>query len=223
MQHAPLAVLACRASVIQNGIDLAPYVAPPIPEERVRLRRALGLGAEDVAIGSVGLLWRAKGQEHLLRALARLQDVVVFLVGSGADEKPLRDLAVDLGITGRVRFLGWRDDVRQLLQAVDLYVQPSLTEGLPLAVVEAGAAGLPIVASDVGGIPEIITHGANGLLVPPGDPQALAQAIQKLIEDPQMARRLGDAARQAAFERFSAEAMAERYMQLYERLLRDVR
>ena len=223
MQHAPLAVLACRASVIQNGIDLAPYVAPPIPEERVRLRRALGLGAEDVAIGSVGLLWRAKGQEHLLRALARLQDVVVFLVGSGADEKPLRDLAVDLGITGRVRFLGWRDDVRQLLQAVDLYVQPSLTEGLPLAVVEAGAAGLPIVASDVGGIPEIITHGANGLLVPPGDPQALAQAIQKLIEDPRMARRLGDAASQAAFERFSAEAMAERYMQLYERLLRDVR
>ena len=123
----------------------------------------------------------------------------------------------DLGIAARVRFLGWREDVPRILQALDAYLQPSLTEARPLAVVEAAGAGLPIIASE-GGIPEIVSHGERHV-GSAGDPRSLAEASQSLIDDPAMARRLGDAARQTAFERFSAEAMAAEYMRLYERLL----
>jgi glycosyltransferase involved in cell wall biosynthesis len=215
--------IAKRCSVIHNGIDLFPYDAPADEQARAALRRELQLPAGVSAIGCVGLLWDAKGQEHLIRALAQIRrsgsPAVVVLVGSGTDETMLRELTDELGVREAVRFAGWREDVPRVLRALDIYVQPSLTEGLPLAVVEAAAAELPIVASDVGGIPEIIEHGRNGLLVPPGDPQALAVAIQELIDDPERARVLAVNARQTAFERFSAEAMASAYMALYERLL----
>lgn len=223
----PLRAISGRASVIHNGIDLAPYRELAAPEACARMRAELGIPPDTLAVGCVGLLWQAKGQEYLIRALRSLRDrgraLCVLLVGSGGDEASLHLCADEIGVADRVRFLGWRGDVPRILQALDLYVQPSITEGLPLAVVEAAAAGLPIVASNVGGIPEIIEHGVNGLLVPPGDPQALAAAIQELIDDPERAKRLGEAARRTAFERFSAEAMAAAYMDLYERLLREKR
>ena len=152
-----------------------------------------------------------------MRAVGRLRDLParsLLLVGSGEGETAVREAAKQAGVAERVHFLGWRSDVPRILQALDLYVQPSVSEAFGLTVVEAAAAGLPIVASDVGGIPEIIEHGVNGLLVPPGDAQALADAIQQLIDDPQRARQLGEAARRTAFERFSAEAMAAAYMEL---------
>jgi glycosyltransferase involved in cell wall biosynthesis len=109
--------------------------------------------------------------------------------------------------------------VQRVLHALDIYAQPSVAETFGITVVEAAAAGLPIVASRVGGIPEIITHGHDGLLVPPGDPPALVAAIRTLIDDSREARRLAQNARRTAFDRFSAEAMAEAYTQLYEALL----
>jgi glycosyltransferase involved in cell wall biosynthesis len=226
VEEGPLGRIADRASVIHNGIDLSPYRTALDADERAEVREELGLDTDTIAAGCVGLLWEAKGQEYLIRALAELYTegaVTVLLVGSGAYEDRLCALAKEHGVAEKVRFLGWRDDVPRILRALDLYVQPSLTEGLPLAVVEAAAAGLPIVASEVGGIPEIITHGRDGLLVPPGDPNALAAAIQKLLDDPDQARMLGETARKTAFERFSAEAMVERYMEVYEGLLQDAR
>jgi glycosyltransferase involved in cell wall biosynthesis len=226
VRDGPLRSISGRASVIPNGIDLSPYRDPVGRGERERMRAELGLRPDTLAIGCVGLLWWAKGQEYLVRAVGRLRDLPgrsLLLVGSGEGETAVREAAKQAGVAERVHFLGWRSDVPRILQALDIYAQPSLTEGLPLAVVEAAAAGLPIVASDVGGIPEIIEHGVNGLLVPPGDAQALADAIQQLIDDPQRARQLGEAARRTAFERFSAEAMAAAYMELYERLLREKR
>lgn len=215
----PLGRIAGRASVIHNGIDLSPYRQAANEETRAAIRRELGVDKGVTTVGCVGLLWEAKGQEYLIRALAELEGVALLLIGSGTDADRLRALAREQGVAEGVRFLGWRHDVPHILHALDLYVQPSLTEGLPLAVVEAAAAGLPIVASEVGGIPEIITHEHDGVLVPPGDPDALAAAIQRLLDDPKQARRLGENARRTAFERFSAEAMAEHYMALYEELM----
>lgn len=222
VEDGPLWRLADRVSVIHNGIDLSPYQTPLSAIERDEAISELGLEFDKVALGCVGLLWEAKGQEHLIRALAQLsagRPVTALLVGSGEDGDRLRALAQECGVAESVRFLGWRGDVPRVLPTLDLYVQPSISEGLPLAVVEAAAAGLPIVASEVGGIPEIITHGHDGLLVPPGDPQALAAAIQTLLDDTEHARRLGENARRTAFERFSAETMATNYMELYQRLL----
>ncbi len=221
----PLRRIADRCSVMHNGIDLSPYAHLAGQADRVQTRRVLDLPSEVAVIGCVGLLWQAKGQGHLIEALRDIDSarrpLVLVLVGSGSDEKALRACAERTGVMQKVRFLGWRSDVPQVLRALDVYVQPSITEGLPLAVVEAAAAGLPIVASRVGGIPEIITGGYDGLLVPPADPHALAAAIQELLDHPERARQLGQNARQTAFERFSAEKMAAAYMELYRALLQS--
>jgi len=223
VEEGPMAGIADRACVIHNGIDLSPFEAETDPGERAEVREQLELSEQTVAIGCVGLLWEAKGQEYLIRAMAEVErgdgELTLLLIGGGADEAHLRKLADDLSVGESTRFLGWRHDVPRVLRALDLYVQPSLTEGLPLAVVEAAAAGLPIVATDAGGIPEIITDGRDGLLVPSADPQALAGAMQTLLDDRSQALEFGEAAKHTAFERFSAEAMAERYMELYETLL----
>ncbi len=223
VEGGPLRNVTHRCSVIPNGIDLSPYAGLADTADRAEIRRELDLPSEAVVIGCVGLLWQAKGQEYLIRALRDIRSgerpVVLLLVGSGSDEQALRACAKETGVSERVRFLGWRSDVPRLLQALDLYVQPSLSEGFGLAVVEAAAAGLPIVASRVGGIPEIITHEYSGLLAPPGSPPALAAAIQELMDDPERGRWLGQNARRTTFERFSAEAMARAYVELYEALV----
>jgi len=223
VETGPLKSIAERSSVIHNGIDLSPYDVPDDELRRAQIRDELGIPPGTSAIGCVGLLWRAKGQEYLLRAAEQIRrrgrPVIVILVGSGADEPMLRKLTTELATVEAVRFAGWRGDVPRVLGALDIYVQPSVSEGFGLAVVEAAAAELPIVASKVGGIPEIIEDGRDGLLVPPGDPTALAAAIQELIDDPVRAQALAAKARRTAFERFSAEAMAAAYMELYEQLV----
>jgi len=213
------------AEVVHNGVNLSVYQAAISAEHRERKRRELGVHSGDCLLVGVGNLTERKSYGTAIGALAasRLSTgrCVLAVCGEGQERTHLEDVAADLGVAGELRLLGWRNDVANILQSADLFVHPARDEGFGLVVVEAAAAGLPIVASEVGGIPEIIQHGVNGLLVPPGDPQALAQAIQKLIDDPQMARSLGDAARQTAFERFSAEAMAAAYMDLYSQLLSD--
>lgn len=203
--------------VVYNGIEL-----PPLPSaaERARLRGevraelALAPGAE-LAL-AVGNLYPVKDHATLLRAAAPRPGLAVAIAGRGGEEERLRALAHALGIADRVRLVGLRDDVPRLLAAADVFVQPSLSEGLPLAVLEAMAAALPVVASRVGGIGEAVIDGKTGVLVPPADPGALASALARVLDTQSCREALGSAGRARTEEEFSVARMARRYRALYE-------
>lgn len=197
--------------VIPNGIPLRSGV-------RDRVRRELSIAPGELLIVSVGNLYPVKGHAVLLDALASLRDRAgwrLALAGRGEEEPRLRAQASAAGIAERIHLLGFRDDVADLLAAGDLFVMPSLSEGLPLALVEAMSFGLPVVVSRVGGVPEVVTNDVEGLLVPPSDPAALAAAIRALLDDPARRRRQGDAARTRALRDYAIGTMADRYERLY--------
>lgn len=203
-------------AVIHNGIALAP---PPVGGEHERARRetrgALGIADADPLLLAVGNLYPVKDHATLLRAAARLSGAHVAIAGRGDEEAKLRALAAELGIAARLHLLGLRDDVPRLHLAADVFVQPSLSEGLPLAILEAMGAGLPVVATRVGGVPEAVLEGETGCLVAPGDPEALAAALRPLLEAPSLRARFGAAgARRIALE-FSLAAMTGSYRTLY--------
>ena len=204
-----------KLSVVHNGIA-------PVAYSRTKREAARG----DLAVSGrfvgviVARLSGLKGHATLLRSLNRLRaegiDLTLLIAGDGAQRSELEREARDLSLDDRiVRFLGARSDVEHLLRAADFFVLPSDTEGLPLSVLEAMAHGLPIVASNVGGIPELIDDGKEGLLIPPADPVALAAAIRRLSDDPELGRKLGDAARARASGEFSLATTIRNYDQLY--------
>jgi glycosyltransferase involved in cell wall biosynthesis len=181
--------------VIPNGIDLAVYEASP----RGDVRRDLDLDRDAFVIAVVGRLTTEKGQDVLVRAVAGLperQRPILMIVGGGPREMALRDLGRTLRIAERIRFLGVRTDVPDLLRAANLLVLPSHYESGGLALMEAMAAGRPVIASRTGGVPDLVQDGEEGLLVPPGDPGALTEAIRRVMEDPDLADRLGTAGRE---------------------------
>lgn len=183
------------------------------------VREELGVGPDEVLVLAVGSLYPVKGHEFLLRAMTALPAsgcrVVTAIAGTGFEESRLRELATSLGINDVVQLLGYRSDIPDLLDAADVFVMPSLSEGLPMAMIEAMLAGKPIVASDVGGIPELLSTTDVGILVPPRDPEGLANALGRVISDPELRRRLGSAARARAQTHFTSSAMADRYLELY--------
>ncbi|HVL18655.1 MAG TPA: glycosyltransferase [Gemmatimonadales bacterium] len=160
-----------------------------------------------------------KGLHHLVAAAALVPEARVMVVGEGPERPALETEIARLGLGDRVHLLGFRSDVPDLLAASDLFVLPSLFEGLPLSILEAMAAGKPVVATAIGGNDEAVVDGATGLLVPPGDPQALADAIRALLRDPERRRRLGEAGRRRAEAEFSATAMVRRVAAVYDELL----
>lgn len=208
------------AEIIPNGVDVAAHVAPP--GSRARLRAELGLAEHTPVLLAVGRLNPQKDHRSLLDALAdpRLAGLGAHLLVAGDGE--LRDdllaRAADLGLTGRVHFLGLRQDVPALLAAADLFVLSSRYEGNPLVVMEALAAGRAVVATAVGCVPELVDDSC-GRLVAPGDPAALASAVAELAADPALARRLGEAGGRRARDRFDLPVMAAAYAQLFTRLL----
>jgi glycosyltransferase involved in cell wall biosynthesis len=206
-----------RVRVVPNGIDLA----RPAGGDRERGRRAIGVGPDATVIGTVGNLYPVKGHRVLLAAAARLgPEVHVAIAGRGGEEAALRELALELGIASRVHLLGYREDTPDLLAASDIYALPSLSEGQSLALIEAMAAGLPIVATAVGGNPEVLGRPEEeGLFVPPSHPAALAAALARLGADHSLRARLGAAAQARARAEFSLEAMLGRYRALYGELL----
>jgi glycosyltransferase involved in cell wall biosynthesis len=161
----------------------------------------------------------AKGLGHLLGAAAQVPEALFVVAGEGPLRGVLEARARQLELDGRFRFLGQRWDVPGLLGAADLFVLPSLSEGLPLTVLEAMAAGTPVVATDVGGTSEALVHGETGLLVPPADAAALAGAIRTLLADRGRAERLAAAARVRIREHFSAETMVRGITGIYEDIL----
>jgi glycosyltransferase involved in cell wall biosynthesis len=177
--------------------------------------------------GSVGWLTPVKGHRVLIEAVARLKPgwprLHVVIVGSGELRESLTTLAAEHGMADSVRLLGERADVPECLAAMDLFVLPSLNEGMGRALVEAMAAGRPVIATRVGGIPAIVQDRYNGLLVPPGDPVALAFAIEELLRRPDWAKELGAAARESIGERFGIASMIRAVEAVYERALHDMR
>ncbi len=209
-----------RVQVIPNGVPLDDR---PSPATLSALRESLGLNQLSPVIGTVGSLYPVKGHRYLIDAapsvLRRFPQAVFLIVGQGGLREELEAHAARLGIAAHLRFLGHREDVHELLSIYDIFVLPSLSEGMPLALLEAMAAGLPAVASQVGGVTEVLVDRKTGLLVPPGDSRALADAIITLLGDPPLVKQLGEAARQEAATRFSLAGMARAYEGIYTELI----
>ena len=185
-----------RVKTITNAIEPPP---PPMPEERARARAALGLSTEATVVAAVGRAAPQKGWPDLARAAGRVcgehDDVHFVLIGPG-DTSQIADLARRLRITDRIILAGARGDVSEFYAAMDIYVQPSLWEGLPYALLDAMGRGLPIVATEVAGNTDVVKHGVTGLLVAPGAAAALAEGILSLLGDAELREKLGTAARE---------------------------
>jgi glycosyltransferase involved in cell wall biosynthesis len=182
------------------------------------VRRQLGAREETLVVGTIARLDPVKDLATLLDAVARLGpelDVLVVLIGDGPERNALEQLATSLGIADRVRFLGHRDDARWWLNGCDLYANSSVSEGASLTILEAMAAGLPIVATAVGGTPEVVPAEC-GRLVPSRDASALASAIRTLSTDASLRRNLGRAARARVERLFTLERMVEDYRRVYQ-------
>ena len=211
-----------KIAVIYNAVR---FGRRPQPTDRETARFALKLPPDAVVLGTLGRLTEQKGQRLLLEAVAGLArdlpDLVLFLVGSGPLRDDLETEAGRLGIADRVRFLGLRRDRPTLYAAMDVFVLPSRWEGLSLALVEAMGAGRAVVATDVGGNPEVVRDGQNGLLVPPNDVGALADAIGRLARDRDLRGVLGDAAAVDARARYSIDRHVAQLSALYRRGLAE--
>lgn len=204
-----------RIRTIRNGVDGRRFEAI----SRAAAREAIGVKPTDLLIGTVGRLVAVKDHETLLEALAVLARKVNRLQAVVVGDGPLLDLLArrrsELGLDGVVRFLRHRDDVEKVLGALDIFVLSSVSEGLPNTILEAMAAGLPVVATDVGGVGEMVVHGETGLLVPPGSPGRLSDALLGLVANPAARTRLGATARRRVQTQFGLHRMVSEYQSLY--------
>jgi glycosyltransferase involved in cell wall biosynthesis len=205
-----------RVHVVKNGVRL-----PAPGRNRDAVRGELGLGTRPVA-GIVARLAPVKNHALLLhawkRVVAVVPNAVLLIVGNGSTEPACRALAVELALGDSVHFLGFRLDIADLLQAMDVFVLSSRSEGLSLTLLEAEAAGLPIVATRVGGNPEVVQDGESGFLVPPDAPEPLAAALAQLLQDPALRARLGTRGRELYQDGFTLPAMVSGYERLYRSL-----
>lgn len=199
------------------GVDLSRFDPPA---DRRQVREMLGLAQDAKVIIAVGEHSKRKNHETILRAAALLKHVRVLLCGWGEGLESLKALAEELGIAHRVFFLGFRNDVPVVLRAADVYVFPSLHEGLPVALMEAMAAGLPCVASDVRGCNDLIVPEEGGFLVEPMDHKAMAAAVTDLLSDEAMRSRMGRYNRMA-MEQYTLPTVLEQMAALYRQLLKD--
>lgn len=201
-----------RIRVIHNAIETSRFrecgaESGPVSEHTRRI------------VLAVARLHGRKGIHHLLEAARQVPDAVFLIAGEGPERQRLEESAARLGISDRVRFLGTRADIAGLLRSCDVFVLPSLFEGLPVSVIEAMAAARPVVATDIEGTDEIVVDGKTGCLVPPADPGALARAITGLLHDPDRAARLGAAGRARVDALFSVGFMVDRLHALYDEVL----
>lgn len=209
-----------RVSVIHSGIDLSRF---GLESDREGLERELGVPREAFLVGSVGHLAPHKGQATLLRAMAQVAQAIphlgLLMIGEGSDRPRLEAEAAAGPLAGRCLFTGFRDDVPRLMASLDLLVLPSHSgEGSPAVVKEAMASGVPVVATDLEGVREIVEDGREAVLVPTGDPARLAAAVERLAADPDLRASLAGAARSRVRE-FSADRMVDRTLEVYSKLL----
>jgi glycosyltransferase involved in cell wall biosynthesis len=201
-----------RVVFVHNAIETAAFHRPALDGSEPEVE------AHPVVL-ALARLHRRKGIDHLLEAAARLPVADFLIAGDGPERPALEEQAARLGLGGRVRFLGTRTDVAELLRSSSIFVLPSLAEGLPVSVIEAMAAGRAVVATDIPGTNEIVVDGETGLLVPPRDPLALAGALGRLLGDTALRGEMGRAGRRRVDRHFSAGAMVRRIEALYEEVL----
>lgn len=219
-------IRSSRVTYIANGIDTTPF---DVPRSRSGPRRLLGDFAPpgNVLVGNVARLDKVKDHASLLFAFKLLREESeqenaacrLIIAGDGPQRGELEQQIVRLGLTETVRLLGNRDDVAQLLAECDVFALSSIAEGMPITVLEAMAAGLPVVATEIGGVASVIEAGVTGTLVPEGDPHALAAALRAYVADEGLRRRHGDAGRARVAAHFSLRTMVSAYVALYDELL----
>jgi len=210
-------VLPERVSLIYSAVEC------PDPYPDGNLRSELGLKEHGPVVGIVATLGSRKGHRSLFKAIAMLKprypQMRLLVAGTGPLEPQLRELARQQGCEKEILFLGFRTDIPQVLNTLDVFVLPSQSEGLGVSLLEAACCGLPLIASNVGGIPEIVHDGATGFLVPPADSSALAAKLAYLFDHPAEARALGRNAKALVKTDFSVEVMIARYHNLYRRMI----
>jgi len=207
-----------RIAIISNGVDMRRYQSST---DRFATRRALGFTEDDILYTVVGTLKEQKGHRYLIEAvtplIARTPRLHILIVGDGELRGSLEAQVRAAGIETNIHFLGNRSDVAALLAASNVFVLPSLWEGLPMALIEAMASGLPVIATLVSGSQQVVEQGRSGILVPPGEVTPLRQAMEDLLADPERARLLGKAAQRRIEEAYSARRQAEEHLVLYRR------
>jgi len=205
-----------RMRIIPNGVDLR-----RIDRADGGARAELGIGPEDFVVGTVARLDTTKDTITLARAFAKLyrlrreRNLKLLIVGDGDQKSVIENFTAEQGLGAAVIFTGLRHDAPRLYGAMDVFALPSLSEGLPLTVLEAMAARAPVVATNVGALPELVEEGGTGFLIEPKDDLALAERLARFYSEPELARRFGDAARRKVEREYSLELMLRRYADLY--------
>lgn len=215
-----------RIALIRTGIELNNFLKGAPEEQRVRFRHKWNL-TDSPVVGTIGRLSPVKGQDVLLRAAKEVvrdfQDTKFLLVGNGPDEKRLKRLSAELGLEKDVIFVDSVDDTKEALSVIDIFVLPSIEEGLGLSLIEAMAFGKPCIASRVGGIQDLIEDGVTGMLFNPGDPNDLARAIKYMFNDAHKRETFKDKARRRVINDFNIEDMASQIEKVYEEVLHSHR
>jgi glycosyltransferase involved in cell wall biosynthesis len=215
---------ASSFAVVRLGIELEQRVGGGEPA-RAETRRLLGVSDDRFVVGWVGRMTAVKRTEDLLRTLRRLVDLdvdaVLFLVGDGPNRDALEQKAHELGVARRCLFVGYQDDVARFYDAFDALLLPSANEGTPVSVIEALAAGRPVVATRVGGVPDVVRDGVDGFLADAGDTEALARRLSELAADPELRERMGAAGRERVVNRYAVERLVDDTDRLYRALLAD--
>lgn len=208
-----------NSRTIYNGIDLKNYAIQSPHPNRISALQEFGIPADATVLMTVAVLREPKGVQYAIRAmpsLLKLHPQLYYLViGGGAYYENLQMEAKQAGIENRVIFTGARTDIPALMPLGDLFVLPTLTEALPTVLAEAMAAGLPILASHVGGIPEMVQEGINGRLIPPANPELLATVCHEMLQDPQKLRAMGIAGRRIVEEKFNVQMQVKQLQELY--------
>jgi glycosyltransferase involved in cell wall biosynthesis len=206
--------------LIENGVNLGRFATSTSPEA---IKESLGIKKEALVVGTIGALTREKGHQYLLRAALKViriyPEAIFLLVGDGTERPNLEKTASSLGIKNSVIFAGMRKDVPEILSILDVFVLPSLNEGLPMALLEAQAAQIPVVAARVGAIPDVLEDGVTGILIPPKAPQAIAEATIKVLSDRKIALGMAQKGFEKVRDNFSAEKMANKYLSLYKEVI----
>jgi glycosyltransferase involved in cell wall biosynthesis len=213
---------ASKFAVIRLGIELDERVGAS-EDERRKTRRALGVAEDTFMVGWVGRMTAVKRTDDVLLAMRGLLDhgidATLCLVGDGPDRESLERRAHELGIARRCLFVGYQQDVARFYEALDVLLLPSVNEGTPVSVIEALAAGRPVVATRVGGVPDVVRDGIDGFLVEVGDVDALAERLAELAREPARRAQMGSAARARVFERYSVDRLVSDVDRLYKTLL----
>lgn len=205
-----------KSAIIYNGVKLSTF-RKSIDVKRKKTE--LGIARQDLVVGNIGSLYPVKGQIYLIKAakivLQKIPNVKFIIVGAGQLENRLKEEAKNLNIADRVLLLGFREDTHELLKVMDIFVLPSLSEAMPLSLIEAMACSLPSIASNVGGIAEVIDDGLTGFIVPPADPGTLADRITYLLKNSQSASKIGNRALQKVKANFDLQTMINNYSKIY--------